>query len=132
MNFARAVAAFAACAVLAGCFSLETAAIRTSGREHVLASNYGWYLFHCIPLACGNASRSPWAPWAFFRDDVTLDKIQTRFMERVGGGDVQDLSYSTQESVMLQIPGLNFPLPIPYLLTYREVQLSGTTEGAAK
>ena len=80
MRRAGAIAVLAA--ALAGCFSLETARINTNGREHVLASNYGWYLFHCIPLACGNASKDPWFPWVLFRDDVTLDKIQSRFMER--------------------------------------------------
>ena len=29
---------------------------------------------------------------------------------------------------MLEIPGINLPLPIPYLLTYREIQLSGVLE----
>ena len=38
---------------------------------------------------------------------------------------VEDLAYTTRESVMLEIPGINTTLPIPYLLTYREVQLSG-------
>ena len=28
----------------------------------------------------------------------------------------------------LEIPGINLPLPIPYLLTYREIQLSGVLE----
>ena len=41
------------------------------------------------------------------------------------GCDVSDLGYVTNESVMLNIPGINAPLPIPYLLTYREIQLSG-------
>lgn len=132
MKGALAAAALAAAFAAGGCFSLETARIHSSGCDHVLASNYGWYLFHCIPVACGNASKDPWFPWAIFRDDVTLDKIQSRFMESTDPVKVRDLSYSTQESVMLQIPGLNFPLPIPYLLTYREIQLSGTTEREVK
>ncbi|MGN0875800.1 MAG: hypothetical protein ACI4TC_00855 [Kiritimatiellia bacterium] len=112
---------------LTGCFSLERGAIRTTGQEHVHVSNYGWYLFHCIPLACGNASTGAWTPWVIFRNDVTMDKVQGRFMSYANGQgcDVSDLGYVTNESVMLNIPGINAPLPIPYLLTYREIQLSG-------
>ena len=123
-----AVALAAMC--LAGCFSLERARIKSIDKEHVLVSNYGWYLFHFIPIACGNASLDAWTPWVLFRDDVTLDKIQARFMERAGAEaeSVSGLAYTTRESVMLQIPGLQIPLPVPYLLTYREIQLSGTLE----
>ena len=112
---------------LAGCFSLERAEIKNVNGEHVLASNYGWYLFHFIPLVCGNANSNAWTPWAMFRDDVTLDKTQNRFMRHAEGQEmeVEDLAYTTRESVMLEIPGMNTTLPIPYLLTYREVQLSG-------
>lgn len=110
-----------------GCFSLQRARVLTTGQEHVHTANYGWYLFHCIPLACGNASADAWSPWVAFRDDVTMDKIQHRFMRYANGqgAEVSDLTYVTNESVMLNIPGLNIPLPIPYLLTYREIQLSG-------
>ena len=120
-----AVALAAMC--LAGCFSLEKARVKSIDKEHVLVSNYGWYLFHFIPIACGNASLDAWTPWVFFRDDVTLDKVQGRFMLHAKGEGctAEDMIYETKESVMLEIPGLNTPLPIPYLLTYREIQLSG-------
>lgn len=118
-----------ACAALclAGCFSLEKAEIKNVNGEHVLASNYGWYLFHFIPLVCGNASHDAWTPWVMFRNDVTMDKVQSRFMRHAEGQglEVEDLAYTTRESVMLEIPGMSTALPIPYLLTYREVQLSG-------
>lgn len=114
---------------LAGCFSIETGAMDSVDREHLLVSNYGWYLFHFIPLASGNANRDPLLPWVMFRNDVTMEKIQTRFMDYAGehGGvdKVDNLAYTTRESVMLELPGLNLPLPVPYLLTYREIQLSG-------
>lgn len=127
---------FAAVSVLTGCFSIERGHLRHSDEDHVLVGNYGWYLFHCIPVACGNASNDPWIPFVSFRDDVTLDKIQSRFMDetekyakergvKFEDVDIHDLAYSTAESVMLNIPGFQIPIPIPYLLTYREVQLSG-------
>jgi len=129
MNLVRTkIAAAAAAAVLAaGCFSLETGRIGTLSEEHVLVSNYGWYLFHFIPVVCGNANPDAWTPWVFFRDDVTMDKIQGRFMDYANArsDDVHDLAYTTTESVMLNIPGINLPLPVPYLLTYKDMQLCG-------
>ena len=125
---ALAVAAFCATFCLTGCFTIDHAQVLRTGEEHMLVSNYGWYLFHFIPVACGNASESRWFPWVHFRDDVTMDKIQHRFIStanELGRPKVRDLAYTTRESVMLEIPGLNLPLPIPYLLTYREIQLSG-------
>lgn len=131
-----ALLVFLALPALSGCFSIERGPLRHSGEDHILVGNYGWYLFHCIPVACGNASKDPLVPFVSFRDDVTLDKIQSRFMDEAGkyaaergrelkDVDIHDLAYSTSESVMLTIPGFQVPLPIPYLLTYREVQLSG-------
>ena len=132
------IAAF--CAILlAGCYSMDVAsneALRKSGTtdgtgneqiEHVLVSNYGWYLFNCIPIACGNTNTDPRLPWVIFRNDVTMEKIQSRFMAYVNGmkKNVKDLAYTSYDSVMLEIPGSNIPVPIPYLLTYRELQLSG-------
>ena len=127
MKIAKAIAA-AAAALATGCFSLETGKIGSSGEEHALVANYGWYLFHFIPIACGNANWDSWFPWALFRNDVTMDKIQSHFMRHAGerGMTAHDLAYTTSESVMLNIPGVNLPLPVPYLITYREIQLSGT------
>lgn len=118
------------CAVLSltGCFSLDRGRFIRSDEEHVLVSNYGWYLFHYFPLACGNANKDRWLPWVMFRNDVRMDKIQGRFMDYAGARKARDLAYTTRESVMLEIPALNLPLPIPYLLTYREIQLSGVLE----
>ena len=125
--FSASLALATACLGLSGCFHLQRGEIRTTNQEHLHVENYGWYLFHVIPLACGNASLDAWMPWVCFRDDVTLEKIQSRFMTYANGqqADVDTLDYKATESVMLNIPGLNIPLPIPYLLTYREIQLSG-------
>ena len=116
-----------AMACLAGCFTLDTADLHLTKEEHVCVGNYGWYLFHFIPLACGNAEENPRLPWAFFRNDVTMDKIQRRFMSYADfyGKTPSDMTYYTRESVLFELPGIDFPLPIPYILTYREIQLSG-------
>ncbi len=112
---------------LAGCFSIERGIVKTTGQEHVLASNYGWYLFHVIPLASGNTSEDPFLPWIIFRDDVTMEKVQDRFFKYVNAVEAKadNLSYTTYESVMFEIPGSNIPIPIPYFISYREIQLSG-------
>ena len=127
------VAARTAAAVLAvaaaGCFSVDAAYSPAADSEQVLVSNNGWWLFNCIPLCCGNATPEPErvGPWAFFRDDVTLDKVQHRFMEyaHARGASVQDLVYNNYDNVLFSIPFTNIPVPIPYLLCYREIQLSG-------
>ncbi len=120
-------AMLAASLAFSGCFALQRGKIMTTGQEHVLVSNYGWYLFHCIPIACGNASHNPWSPWISLRDDVTMDCVQERFMNYANGqnADVSDLDYTITDSIMFNIPGIELPMPIPYLLTYREIQLSG-------
>ncbi|MCR5414212.1 MAG: hypothetical protein K6F50_05740 [Kiritimatiellae bacterium] len=126
-TFRHAVAACAALTLCAGCYSLQRAKVKSTNQEHVLVSNYGWYLFDTIPLACGNASADPWTPWVMFRDDLAIDKIQSRFMEYANGqnADAAGMHYTISDSVMLQIPGINLPLPIPYLLSFRSIQLSG-------
>lgn len=111
---------------LTGCFSLDTAKL-PSGDEHVVVRNYGWVLFNSIPLVCGNITQDAWFPWAFFRNDVTMDKVQMRFMDyvRKTGKSPEDLKYTDYDTVMFDIPLLQYPLPIPYFLCYREIQLSG-------
>lgn len=114
-------------AVISGCFSIESGCLKATGEEHVLVSNYGWYLFHFIPIACGNANSEGFLPWVIFRNDVTMDKVQHRFMDynrKKGGLDAVNLSYNIQESVLFEIPGSNLPIPLPYILSYKEIQLS--------
>lgn len=114
--------------VSTGCFSIETGCLKSSGDEQVLVSNYGWYLFHFIPFACGNANENAMMPWALFRNDVTMDKVQKRFFSYADtreGVKAEELSYRTYESVLFEIPGSNIPIPLPYILSYKEIQLSG-------
>ncbi len=127
MRQIRLILALGVTICLAGCFTLDSADIRSTGEEHVCVGNRGWYLFHIIPLACGNAAEEPMMPWIFFRNDVTMDKIQKRFTDYAAfyNKEVVDMSYFTQESVLFEIPGTDFPIPLPYFLTYKEVQLSG-------
>ena len=58
-----------------------------------------------------------------------MDKIQKRFLDYArkdkNGGEMVNLSYRTQESVLFEIPGSNIPIPLPYIISYKEIQLSG-------
>ena len=127
MKIPSLILALGAAVGLAGCFTLNTADLRTTGEEHVCVGNYGWYLFNFIPLACGNAAEDPVMPWALFRNDVTKEKIQRRFMNyaEFRGKTPVDMTYYTHESVLFEVPGLDLPIPLPYIFTFKEIQLSG-------
>ncbi len=115
-------------ACLTGCFSIDRVRVPYSEDDHQLVGNYGWYLFHVFPLACGNASEDAIFPWVLFRNDVTMDKIQSRFMKAAadaGKPKASNLTYTTHEQVLFEPPGVNYPMPLPYFITYREIQLSG-------
>lgn len=120
--------------LLAGCFSLETATLTKCGEENILVTNYGWYLFNLLPVATGNASESALSPTVFFRNDVTMDKVQKRAVRYANarGKNLDNLTYHNHSSVMLNIPGTDFPIPIPYVLTFREIQLSAMLKNDEK
>lgn len=124
--------------LLAGCFSMDIAttdALKGSSLssedgkvlEHVVVSNYGWYLFNWIPLACGNATPGAFFPWKIFSGQVKPDLLHDRLMMHAAAqnADVKDLSFIRNEKVCFDLPGTNFPVPIPYILCYREIQFSG-------
>ena len=112
----------------AGCFSVDSAVGGVSEEEYVVVRNYGWKAFKFIPLVSGNATEGAWFPWAVLRDDITMDKIQKRFMDHAGkrGKTPVNQKYTDYDTVMFNLPLVQYPLPIPYLLCYREIQLSGT------
>ena len=78
-------------------------------------------------MVTGNADEEAISPVILFRNDAQMDKVQQRAVKYAEkkGKRLHDLSYHNYESVMLNIPGLDFPLPIPYILTFCEIQLSG-------
>ena len=72
-----------------GCFTMATASsesfskahrqgVNGAPREHVVVSNYGWFLFNKIPLVCGNAREGARLPFVCFRDDVASDIVQDK------------------------------------------------------
>lgn len=130
--FLLSVLAALASLVLTGCFSVDVSRSSLTSEKHIVASNYGWRLFYFIPLCCGNATPEPErvGPWAFFRDDVTLKKVQHRFFETASrhAGSVTDLTYCNNETVIFNIPFTGIPFPLPYFICYREIQLSGVVQ----
>lgn len=126
------------CIFLVGCFSMTTASSETLGkcrvigaygrpREHVVVSNYGWYLFNTIPLVCGNASKDAWLPWVFLRDDVTADIVHDHLTSYAAEqhADVAEMNCFFNENMLFEIPGTSIPIPMPYILCYRERLVSG-------
>ena len=125
--------------LFAGCFSMDVATTSSlkasalspedgSPMEHIVVSNYGWYLFNWIPLACGNATPGATFPWKFFSNQVTDTILHDRMMAHAAAlnANVKDLVFFRDEKVIFDLPGTDFPIPIPYVLCYREIQFSGT------
>ncbi len=125
--------------LLAGCFSVDVATssnfrnFRINGGEdrplaHLVVSNYGWYLFGSVPVVCGNAREEARLPWAFFRDDVQPAILHNRFnaIARSQNCTVNDMFLCSDDSIFFELPLVNVSVPIPYLVCYREHQLSGT------
>ena len=109
---------------LTGCFTVDTAPSKYTGGEHVMMNNYGWKLFNWIPLFCGNADKDGSLGFALFRDDVTFEKVQGRFVDYAAGRTIECPSYDTKSTVFLYV----FGIPIPYLITYNEITLSGVVK----
>lgn len=111
---------------LTGCFSISNS--REPGmKNHVLVTNFGWYLFGAIPIVCGNAAEDAYTPFVIFRNDVQMDLLQRRLFKEAERQQyqVENLVWNNYDSVLFNLPFVNIPVPIPYILTYREKQLSG-------
>ena len=108
----------------AGCFSVDAAYSPAADSEQVLVSNNGRWLFNCIPLFCGNGDITGTCPFVMFRDDVTMERVQDRFAAYADGREIKSPVYHNTDSVFFDF----FGWPIPYILCYKEVSMSGTME----
>ena len=92
--------------------STEVAKSEVCGTEHIFVSDFGWKLFNWIPI---------------FRSDITLERVQKELMAEAGrrGKVATDLTYHVIDRVSFDIPLLVVTLPIPYVICYHSVQLSG-------
>ena len=97
---------------LTGCMSTEVSKSDVSGAEHIYVSDYGWKLFNWIPL---------------FRSDITLERVQTEVAaeakrrNKVAAG----LVYHNHDKVTFDIPLVVITIPVPYVICYHDVQVSG-------
>lgn len=135
----KLVWAFLAALLVSGCYYIYPASSPTLSQckfanedgeivEHLFVENCGWYLFYTIPICCGDTDESHWFPLVFFDDQVTDEAIQRRFAERVKakGARAVGVTMVNRETVTFDVPGLPFPVVVPYILCAREVQISGT------
>lgn len=97
---------------LSGCLTIDHATSAVTGEEHVVVSDYGWRLFNFFPL---------------FRSEITHERIQKALLDYAAerGKYAEGLVYNDHETVMLEVPTLSFTIPIPYIVCYQEVQISG-------
>ena len=92
--------------------STEVSRSEVCGTEHIFVDDYGWKLFNWIPL---------------FRSDITIERVQKELMaESARRGKVAtDIVYHTLDKVSFDIPLVVVTIPLPYVLCYHEVQISG-------
>ena len=105
----------AATSCLSGCLSTEVSTSETCGKRHIVVSDYGWKLFNCIPL---------------FRSDITMKRVQEAMAEEAAkqGATVSDIVYHNNDTVLFDVPLIGFSIPIPYVVCYKEIQVSGVLE----
>ena len=140
------VAVLAAVLATAGCYTNDSVSpehikglgvVGSNGEfvEHCHICNSGWYLFDRIPLACGDTDPNSLLGVAFFSDQVRTDVITRIFNDRVRSTNTKpaDVVTIVNDLVTFEVPGVSFPLILPYIICYREVQISGVlvreTEG---
>ena len=92
--------------------------------EHVHVSNFGYYLFNCIPLFCGNTEAGLRGETVWFSDEVTLAKVQGVMLEQVRSrkcqvADIQPYAKSTCFFSAIPYVGNTFGI-----LWFKEVQMS--------
>ena len=93
----------------------EVSKSEVCGTEHIFVNDYGWKLFNWLPI---------------FRSDITLERVQKELMTEANrrGKVATDLTYHTSDRVSFDIPLLVITLPIPYIICYHSVQLSGVLQ----
>ena len=97
---------------LTGCMSTEVSKSEVCGIEHIYVADYGWKLFNWIPI---------------FRSDITLERVQKELMAESNrrGKVATDLTVHSYDKVTFDIPLIVITLPIPYIICYHEIQVSG-------
>lgn len=122
----------AAVVLLSGCTSMQVAnrfnglpvseTAQLPPKAHVNVTMTGFYLFHCLPIATGSVGSVD--KWAIFKDTVTVENavsVLTRESRtQLNCTKIYDLKSSTSSSMM------------PFLFTFKTVQVSATADTSAK
>jgi len=92
--------------------------------EHLHVSNFGYYLFNCIPIFCGNTAEDRHGNTIWFSDEVTLAKTQNIVVDHVRARNCK------MAALHPHVKSTCFFSSIPYvgttfgILWYKEVQMS--------
>lgn len=122
----------AAVVLLSGCTSMQVAnrfnglpvseTAQLPPKAHVNVTMTGFYLFHCLPIATGSVGSVD--KWAIFKDTVTVENavsVLTRESRtQLNCTKIYDLKSSTSSMMM------------PFLFTFKTVQVSATADTSAK
>ena len=127
----------AAFAAASGCVSIDRCGTETLGElsingtdakpvEHIVVSNFGYYLFDMFPLVTGNANPDRWFPLRLFSDHVKLPNMQSLLAAEVQkrhGVEIAELTsnYDAAPCFSVSLDPKSF---LGLLFCYREVQLS--------
>ncbi|MBO7721216.1 MAG: hypothetical protein J6T01_02300 [Kiritimatiellae bacterium] len=115
----------AALAAASGCFSVDVAESPLLGENsagHVVVCNYGWTLFGCVPLVCGNANGDSWCPFTFFKDEIKPEYAREKLLTlaEARASDVEDLHFLGDSCVIFDM----WYVPVPWIIVYKETNLS--------
>ena len=110
---------------LCGCFSVdvvESPALGERSGGHAVVCNYGWTLFGCVPLVCGNENPDSWCPLTFFKDEIKPELAHGKLiaLAKERGCDLEDLNLMGDNFVLFDA----WYAPIPWILVYKETNLS--------
>ncbi len=127
----RLVGSLALALVCSGCFTLDCAEsplLAPDADAYVVVRNYGWNLFGFIPLVCGNADiDSSWGS-TFFKDEVTLEIAHGVLSQYVAdsGREICDIVVMADREALLSVPLFVVPISLPWVVQYKEVNVSAT------
>ena len=108
-----------------GCFSVDVAESPVLGERsggHAVVCNYGWTLFGCVPLVCGNEKLGSWCPLTFFKDEIRPELAHAKLiaLAKERGCDLADLNLMGDNDVLFDA----WFAPVPWVLVYKETNLS--------
>ena len=108
-----------------GCFSVDVADSTVLGERsggHAVVCNYGWTLFGCVPLVCGNENLESWCPITLFRDEITPEFAHGKLiaLAEARDCDLEDLNLIGDNCVLFDA----WYAPVPWILVYKETNAS--------